>query len=311
MIDLSIIIVSYNTKEFLRKCINSIFESSGSFTLELIVVDNASRDGTVEDLRGLGKKIKIIENKQACSLVILENSINLGFSRANNQGIKIAKGRYLLFLNPDTQVYPNTLAYMVKFMDKKGGRTKNVGAATCKIILPNGKLDESAHRGFPTPWNALSHFSGISRIFPRSKIFSGYHLGWMDLSKEHEIDSLGGSFMFVRREAGDQVGWWDNDYFFYGEDIDFCYRLKEKGWKIFYIPQVKTLHYKGVSSGIKRESADLTTAKKQTKRIATLARYNAMKIFYKKHYTNKYPRALTWLVLKGIDLKKWISLKLI
>lgn len=310
MIDLSIIIVSYNTKEFLRKCINSIFESSGSFTLELIVVDNASRDGTVEDLRGLGKKIKIIENKQACSLVILENSINLGFSRANNQGIKIAKGRYLLFLNPDTQVYPNTLAYMVKFMDKKGG-TKNVGAATCKIILPNGKLDESAHRGFPTPWNALSHFSGISRIFPRSKIFSGYHLGWMDLSKEHEIDSLGGSFMLVRREAGDQVGWWDNDYFFYGEDIDFCYRLKEKGWKIFYIPQVKTLHYKGVSSGIKRESADLTTAKKQTKRIATLARYNAMKIFYKKHYTNKYPRALTWLVLKGIDLKKWISLKLI
>lgn len=296
MIDLSIIIVSFNTKKFLKKCVNSIFESSGSFSFEIIVVDNASTDRTVEDLRGLKKKIKIIEN-----------SVNLGFSKANNQGIKIAKGRYLLFLNPDTEVYPDSLSYMIKFMDKN----KNVGAATCKVVLPNGKLDDSAHRGFPTPWNALSYFSGLYKLLPRSKLFSGYHLGWMDLSKEHEIDVLGGSFMFVRREGGEEVGWWDEDYFFYGEDIDFCFRLKEKGWKIFYVPQVKILHYKGISSGIKRESADLTTAKKQTKRIATLARYNAMKIFYKKHYTNKYPRALTWLVLKGIDLKKWISLKLI
>ncbi len=293
MIDLSIVIVNFNAKEFLRKCLDSIFESQLK-NLEVVVVDNASKDGSVEELKKFGSKIKLITNKK-----------NVGFSTANNQGIKKTEGRYVLFLNPDTSVYPNTFKYLVNFMDKN----KNVGAATCKVILPNGQLDDSCHRGMPTPWNAFCFFSGLYRLFPKSKLFDGYHLGWMDLRKTHEIDALCGAFMFTRREAGEDVGWWDEEFFFYGEDLDFCIKLKNKGWKIFYVPKVLTLHYKGISSGIKNHSKHLSHADLETQRAATVARYDAMKILYRKHYIGKYPRLITWLVMKGINFKFWLSFK--
>lgn len=297
MIDLSIIIVNFNAKKYLSKCLDSVLESNLK-NIEIIVVDNASKDGSVNDLKKYmeksGAKIKLIDNKK-----------NMGFSAANNQGIKKAIGRYVLFLNPDTNVYPSTLKYMVNFMDKN----KNVGAATCKVVLPNGQIDDSSHRGFPTPWNSFCYFLGLSKIFPNSKIFSGYTLGFLNLSSTHEIDALAGAFMITRREAGEKLGWWDEDYFFYGEDIDFCYRLKESGWKIYYIPRVSILHYKGVSSGIKNHSMHLSHADLETKRAATTARYDAMKIFYKKHYMSKYPRFLTLLILKGINIKFWISMR--
>lgn len=210
-----------------------------------------------------------------------------------------------MFLNPDTIVYPNTLGAMIDFMDTHD----DAGVATCKVVLPNGELDESCHRGFPTPWNAFSYFSGISKLFPKSKLFSGYTLTFIDLSITHEIDSAAGSFMLVRREAGESVGWWDVDYFFYGEDIDFCYELKAKGWKVYYVPTVSVLHYKGVSGGIKIVSKEITTADDKTRRLATRARFEAMKIFYKKHYLKKYPSLITWLVLSGINIKLWSASK--
>lgn len=293
MINLSIIIVNYNAREYLKKCIDSIFESKIS-DFEIIVVDNASKDGSVKELEKFGQKIKLIANEK-----------NVGFSKANNQGIKKASGRYILFLNPDTSVYPRTLKYMIDFMDKN----RKIGAATCKVVLANGKLDDSSHRGFPTPWNSFCYFSGLSELFPRSRFFSGYTLGNLGLSTMHEIDALSGSFMFTRREAGREVGWWDEDYFFYGEDLDFCYKLKEKGWKIFYIPKISILHYKGLSSGIKRHSKHLSNADLKTKRSATTSRFDAMKIFYRKHYMERYPKFLTWLVFRAIDLKFWLSLK--
>jgi len=293
MIDVSIIIVSYNGKDFLKKCLISILASIESkLSYEIIVVDNASTDGSAE---AIGNFQFPISNFQ-----FIENKKNLGFSRANNIGVKQAKGRYLLFLNPDTIVYPNTLQTMVDFMDKH----KDAGAATCKVVLPNGEIDDAAHRGFPTPWNSFSHFSGISKLFPQSKIFSGYSLGWMDLSKIHEIDACAGAFMLVRKVAGEEVEWWDEDYFFYGDDIDFCYRLKEKRWKIFYVPIVSILHLKGVSGGIKSISKKITTATLETKKRASKERFRAMKIFYKKHYQDKYPKAITWLVYKAISLKE-------
>lgn len=296
MIDLSIIIVSYNTKEFLRNCIASIVENVKGVSYEIIVVDNNSKDGTEE---------KITNYKlQIANLKFIENGKNLGFSRANNQGIKASqKSRYVLFLNPDTIVYKNTLETMVKFMDEN----KEAGAATCRVLMPNGKIDDATHRGFPTPWNAFCHFVGLSKLFPKSKLFSGYNLGWMDLSKTHEIDALAGAFMLVRREAGEEVKWWDEDYFFYGEDIDFCYMLKQKGRKVYYVPAVSILHYKGVSGGIKKVSKEITTATKETRKLVTKARFNAMRIFYKKHYLDKYPKVVTWLVFKAISLKESLS----
>ncbi len=292
MIDLSIIIVSYNTKDFLKNCLGSVYKNLGDLKAEVIVVDNASKDGSPEMVLKEYKNTHLIENKE-----------NLGFSKANNIGVKKATGRYTLFLNSDTLVYENTLTFMVNFMEKN----KDAGASTCKLNLPNGKIDDASHRGFPTPWNSFSHFSGLSKILGKTKIFGGYNLGYLDLSKTHEIDALAGAFMLVRKEAGEEVGWWDEDYFFYGEDLDFCYMLKQKGWKIYYVPQVNILHFKGVSGGIKNVSKQITTADDSTKIKAKKERFRAMKLFYKKHYEDKYPRVVSQLVNLGISLKQATS----
>ena len=292
MIDLSIVIVSYNTKDFLIKCIQSIEETAKDFAYEIIVVDNASADGTPELVKEKFKNVILIANKE-----------NLGFSKANNIGIKKTSGRFVLFLNADTIIYPLTLKRMIDFMDNN----KDAGASTCKLKMPNEKIDDASHRGFPTPWNSFCHFSGISKIFPKSKIFGGYNLSYLDLSKTHEIDALAGAFMMVRREVGNKVGWWDEDYFFYGEDLDFCYMLKQNGWKVYYVPEVSILHYKGVSGGIKKISKEVTTANKETRKKAQTERFKAMRIFYKKHYENKYPWIVTRLVYLGIWVKELIS----
>ncbi len=184
---------------------------------------------------------------------------------------------------------------------------KKTGAATCKLVMPNGKIDEASHRGFPTPWNAFCYFVGLTGVFPKLKLFSGYNLGWEDFSKTHEIDALAGAFMLVRRIAGEEVGWWDEDYFFYGEDIEFCYQLKQRDWKICYVPEVSVTHFKGVSSGIKRISKQITTASQETKIKATRQRFAAMRIFYNKHYKEKYPAFVSWLVDKGISAKEHLS----
>ncbi len=297
MLDLSIVIVNYNTKEFLKRCINSLLDfppagGSKKVNYEIIVVDNASSDNSSEMVKKEFPKIDLISNKK-----------NVGFSKANNQGIKKSEqSRYVLFLNPDTIVSKNTLEKMIQFMDEN----KDAGASTCKLLMPNGEIDDASHRGFPTPWNAFCHFSGLSKIFPKSKVFNSYNLGFMDLSKTHEIDALTGAFMLVRREAGEQAGWWDEDYFFYGEDIDFCYELKSKGWKIYYVPEVSILHYKGVSGGIKKVSKEISTATLETKKRATKARFNAMRIFYRKHYKQKYSWVINLLVNIGISVRERI-----
>lgn len=291
MLDLSIIIVSYNTKDFLKNCINSIVENAKNISYEIIVVDNASTDGSVESIKR--KDIKIISNEE-----------NLGFSKANNIGVKASdRSRYVLFLNSDTLMQKGTIEEIINFMDKH----KDAGAATCKLIMPNGKIDDASHRGFPTPWNAFCHFSGLEKLFPKNKLFAGYSLGWKDLEKTHEIDALAGAFMLVRRKAGEEVKWWDEDYFFYGEDIDFCYMLKSKGWKIYYVPAVSIIHFKGVSGGIKNVSKQITTANEETKKIATEWRFKAMRIFYKKHYQQKYPWIINLLTNAGISIKEHLA----
>lgn len=300
MLDVSIIIVSYNTREFVKKCLQSLALSKPKLAYEVIVVDNASSDGTQKEI----PRLPLFEEK---NFKFIANEKNLGFSRANNVGIKASsQSKYKLFLNPDTVLGKTALDYMFSFMEKN----PKAGAATCKLIVSeNGKVDDATHRGFPTPWNAFTHFSGISKLFPSSKFLNGYYLGWCFLDKTHQIDALAGAFMFTRSKAGEEVGWWDEDYFFYGEDIDFCYMLKQKGWKIYYVPEVSCFHYKGVSGGIKKESKDITTATMDTKKRVTKWRFNAMKIFYKKHYADKYPGLLTALVNLAIDAKLWYTLK--
>lgn len=287
-IDLSIIIINFNTNELLKKCLQSICRADiAKSVYEIIVVDNNSSISPAEMLKKEFSKVSLIENNE-----------NFGFARANNQGVKKANGRYVLFLNPDTEVSKNAVSVVLDYMNKY----VDVGVASPRVELANGDLDEASHRGFPTPWNAFCYFSGIAKVFPKSKLFSGYTLGWqLDNPEPHEVDSVVGAFYMVRREAGEQVKWWDEDYFWYGDELDFSYRLKKRNWKVVYLPSVKILHYKGASSGIGKSEKNITTATRETKIRAAKASTEAMRIFYKKHYQNKYPKFLTLLVLFAIN----------
>lgn len=293
-VDLSIIIVSYNTKDFLLGCLQSIKEADlRGISTEIVVVDNAS----IDDSAGTAKKS--ITSTTSITGLVIENRENLGFAAGNNIGVKKASGRYVLFLNPDTVLSENAIKEVFTFMEKH----KDVAAASPKLELPTGQLDEASHRGFPTPWNAFCHFSGLRQLFPRSKFFAGYTMGWLlDKKEPHEVNSVSGAFFFVRRKAAEKVDWWDEDYFWYGDELDFCYRLKEKGWKIFFLPQVKVLHYRGVASGIKGHTREISTATRETRIRAARASTEAMGIFYKKHYKDKYPWIITELVLLGIKI---------
>lgn len=288
-LDVSIVIVSYNTLKLTTECIDSVVKNVKGVSYEIVVVDNNSPDNSGQELKKLEKKYK--------SLTVIASKDNLGFAKGNNLGIKETSGRYLLFLNPDTVVFPNTIEAMVKFMDEH----PEAGSATCELKLPSGGIDEASHRGFPTPWNSLCHFSGIEKIFPKTKLFGGYVQGWKKFDQIHEIDALAGAFMIVPRKLGEEVGWWDEDFFFYGEDLSFCYEIKKRGYKIYYVPTVSIVHYGGVSSGIKKSSQGITTANVKTKTMVQNERFRAMKLFYQKHYLDKYPKPLTFLVFKGID----------
>lgn len=294
MKDISIIYVNFNTKDFVAKSIESVLQAKKDLDVEIIVVDNDSQDSSVEYIRQKFPEITLIENKH-----------NIGFSKANNQAIPKASGKYILFLNPDTVLSEDTLSIMYAFMNEH----KKAGAATCSIHLEDGTMDDASHRGFPTPWNAFCYFLGLSKLFPRTKLFTGYIQGWKNLNSTHEIDACTGAFIMVKKEAGEEIGWWDEDFFWYGEDLDLCFRLKEKDWKIYYVPLTTVLHYKGVSGGIKSSSKKIATADKDTKIKATRARFDAMNIFYDKHYKRKYPSFVTKTVLFGVAVKRWIALK--
>ncbi|HSX09089.1 MAG TPA: glycosyltransferase family 2 protein [Candidatus Saccharimonadales bacterium] len=297
-VELSIIILSYNTRDITLGAIESIEKNypkevaSGQY--EVIVTDNDSPDKSIEAFREYKKHTKIK------SFHPVDNGGNIGFAAGNNKGVPYAKGKYVLFLNPDTVVYPKTLTYMLEFMESH----PKVGAASCKLINKDGKMDFNCHRGFPTPWNAFCFFSGLQRIFPKSKLFAGYTQGWKDLSTNHEVDALEGAFMLMPREVGEKVGWWDEDYFFYGEDLQFCYDIRKLGYEIWYIGEVSIMHIGGASSGIKPTSLNITKANIEGKKKVQGWRFDAMKIFFKKNYSKKYPALLQWIVASGITYMK-------
>jgi len=292
MVDLSIIILSYNTREFLKRCLESIKHTErGTYSMEIIVVDNGSTDGTVEEIKNEKRKMK----NENLKLKIIENKENLGFAAGNNIGIKASSGRYILLLNSDTIVFPDTLVFMYRYMNTH----PKVGVATCRVEFPDGQLDPACHRGFPTPWASLTYFLGLEKLFPKSKLFGQYHLGFLPMDKPHEIDSPTGAFYLVRREVIDEVGLLDEDYFMYGEDLDWSYRIKQAGWKIIYYPFVKIIHFKKQSGRAKEDE--------EVRREVTGYFYETMKTFYEKHYKDKYPRLINTLIFLAIDIKKQID----
>lgn len=291
-VDLSIITVTFQSKNEISHWVEAIAKTVSKYSYELIISDNSRDTETEEVVKKLQKKYP--------NIIYFHNSENVGFSKGNNYAVKKAHGEYVLFLNPDLEVGEGTIDGIISFLKEN----PEVGTATPAVFLPNGKLDDSCHRGFPTPWNSFTHFSGLAKILSKSRLFAGYNMTYLNLSKPHEVDSIAGSFLPISKKLGQELGWWDEDFFFYGDDLDFCYRIKKKGYKVFFLPEYNALHHKGLSSGIKEHSADRSTATLDTKIWATNQRFHAMETFYNKHYKNRYPKWITDLVFLGIAIKK-------
>lgn len=267
--DLSVIILSYKSKEHLKVLLPSIVASETKYRYEVIVVDNDSKDGTVE---------WFLENFHTSeNFHIIENE-NKGFAHGNNVGMRKAKGRYVLLLNPDTRVEKDTFEVMLDCMESRN----DVGMATCKLVKPDGSLDRAARRNFPNPWNSMLRFLHLQKISSRPYNFSD-----ATADQEMEIDSLVGAFCLTRREVIDKIGMLDEAFFMYGEDLDWCWRCKEAGWKVWYYPKTFITHYKGESS------------KKAPYKMLKVF-HDAMWIFYRKHYASRYPALFNGLVWLGI-----------
>ncbi|NHN34289.1 glycosyltransferase family 2 protein [Paenibacillus agricola] len=280
--DVSVIILNYNTCELTLNAVASVYASEVSYSYEIIVVDNHSSDSSVAEIRARYPEVRLVENPS-----------NDGFSRGNNIGIRLAIGRYILLLNSDTIIGSDTLQTMITFMDSN----LSVGASGCKIVLPDGSLDKACKRGFPTPSASFYYASGISKLFPKEPRFNQYQLGYLDPDKDYPVDCLVGAFMLVRKQVLDQVGMLDEEFFMYGEDIDWCYRIKQGGWQIHYYPYTQIVHHKGASS-----------RRKPFKIIYEFHR--AMYLFHKKHYQQKYNIIVNGIVYLGILVKFIISLAL-
>lgn len=287
----SIIILNYNAEKFLRETLKSVGMQK-DITLETIVVDNNSSDNSKEMVK-----------KEFPNVMWVQRDTSLGFSAGNNAGLPHAHADTILFLNPDASF---TKSSDLKVCYDKLWSDDSIGTLTARVnLVLTGKIDVTCHRGFPTPWASLTHFSGLSKLFSHTPLFNQYTKNYLGYTKEHEIDSVGGMFMLMRRSVGEEVGWWDEDYPLYGEDIDFCYRIHEAGYRNLYYPKVTVLHYKGVTTGMSKQSSAVSTAKKETTRRVKGWSVQAMEIFYRKHYVKKYPFFINWLVFLGLKLMKF------
>lgn len=272
---LSIVIVNYNVKYFLEQCLHSLESAITGLETEVFVVDNNSVDGSNEMVASKFPWVNLIINKE-----------NVGFSRANNQAIKLATGDLVLLLNPDTILEQDTLSTCIHFMETHD----DAGGLGIKMVDGNGKFLPESKRGLPTPTVAFYKIFGLSSLFPKSKTFGKYHLSYLDNNSTHEVDILSGAFMMLRKKALEKVGLLDETFFMYGEDIDLSYRITKGGYKNYYFPDARIIHYKGEST--KKSSINYV-----------FVFYNAMIIFAKKHFSQKNAWIFSLLIHIAIYLR--------
>jgi GT2 family glycosyltransferase len=276
--DIGVVIVNYNTRDLLRRCLETVLQSV-DVGLTVCVVDNASGDGSAE-----------MVSQRFPDVQLIANASNVGYPAANNQGLRAlglalqssASPRYALLLNADTELPPDALCNVVAFADSHPA----AGVVGPKLVRPDGSLDLACRRSFPTPEVSFYRMTGLARLFPRSRRFGRYNLTYLDPDQTTEVDSVVGAFMLVRREVIDEVGMLDEHFFMYGEDLDWAYRIKAAGWRVYYYPEVTVLHVKRASS--------------QQNPQAQVEFWRSMRIFYNKHYAGARPRLLDWLVLFAI-----------
>ncbi|MBN1894459.1 glycosyltransferase [bacterium] len=279
MIALSVILVNYNVKRYLEQALLSIRKALEGISSEVIVVDNASSDGSVSMLRARFPDVILIENRE-----------NAGFARANNQALKRASGKTVCLINPDTLVREDTFSKCLDYL----ARHPETGMVGCKILNPDGSLQLACRRSFPTPWVAFTKVTGLSALFPKTRLFGKYNLTYLNPDQEAQVDAISGSFMMARRKAVDEAGFLDEDFFMYGEDLDWCYRFVQKGWKISYIPDTQIIHYKGRST--QEASFD-----------GIRLFYQAMSLFVAKHFPRGWSIIPRRLLMAGIWLRGGFS----
>ncbi len=277
---LSVIIVNYNVKHFLEQCLHSVYKAAKGIETEIFVVDNNSVDGSAQLIREKFPNLNFIENRE-----------NVGFSRANNQAIRIAKGEFILLLNPDTVVEEDTFLKVTAFMENH----PDAGGLGVKMIDGKGTFLPESKRGLPTPWVAFYKMFGISKLFPNSRKFGKYHLSYLNENEIHEVEVLAGAFMLLRKTALDKVGLLDETFFMYGEDIDLSYRITQGGFKNYYFPETTIIHYKGEST----KKGSLNYVK---------VFYNAMIIFAKKHFSGGNAGVFTFIIQLAIYFRAFISI---
>lgn len=267
---LSVVILSHNTKDITLNCLKSLLKVQNEVPCEVIVSDNASTDGSVRAIKNKYSWVKVIEGP------------NISYSNGNNRARNIVQGKYVLLLNSDTFVHKNTLKKCIEYLENH----KDIGALTCKLILPTGELDKDARRRFPTPW--MSFY----------RLFLGYGgkywYGEISPDKTHEVDAIEGAFFLTTKQILDKVDWFDEKFIFDGEDLDLSFQIKKLGYKIIYYPDVQITHIKKASknnfSGISRKIQGI----------------NSMEYFYRKNLWNNYPILFNYFVLLGIRFLKLI-----
>jgi GT2 family glycosyltransferase len=287
MAQLDLIILNYNRGDLLRACLQSVYASRSRHTLHVWTVDNASTDDSVALVRAEFPQTRLIVNQH-----------NSGFAAGNNLALAQiiaetppAADHYIMLLNNDTVVEPDALEVLIDYLEAQ----PTVGAVGPKLLLLDGSLDLACRRSFPTPLVSFYRMTGLARLFPRSPRFGRYNLTYLDPDLETEVDALVGAALMVRTAIVREVGLLDEAFFMYGEDIDWCYRIKSYGWRIVYTPRAVIHHHKRAAS---------------TRRALPSIRafYDAMRIFHRKHYAQRTVAPVNWLIEAGITLKEWWAL---
>lgn len=258
--EVSICIVNWNTKDLLYNCIKSIEEKTFGVRYEILVVDNNSADESVEMVQ---------REFSNCNLILSER--NLGFAKGNNVAVKKASGKYILYLNPDTELVTNAIYGMYLFLEEQ----KEFGAVGCTLLNPDGTIQFTGARTFPNPFNQFCYLTMLNRLFPRSKFFSTIEIGYWDHMESREIDCLSGACIMVRKDIIDKLKGFDESIFMYAEDVDLCYRIRKDGWKIYYLADEEIIHMEGAAS-----------KKTSNKYFGAILQRESNHYFLRKHFGN-------------------------
>ena len=280
-IDISICITNYNAREFLRDCLRSIYGTVDTLSFEIIVVDNHSGDGAPEMLRDEFPNVHLLTNDE-----------NTGFTRPYNQAMRLAKGRYVVILNPDTLVLPNAIAELAVFLDSH----PEVGIVGPKVLNRDRTLQKQCRRSEARPLDAFCYFSGLSRLFPHDKRFSGYLMTYLSEDLTHEAEAVSGSCMMIRHKVIDQIGYLDELFFAYQEDTDYCRRARLAGWKVFYDPSAQIIHYGGEGGSNVQPFRSI------------IEWHRSYYLYYRKHFARDYLFVFNAIYYMGMLIKLELSL---